>query len=69
MVGYGHGLEGDALGVLEERVWPPYLREPLDGEEAILGGHVVGQAEAVVLPALGEEHVAGVRLEKNNCVF
>ena len=64
MVGDGHGLEGDALGVLEERVRPPYLGEPLDGQQPVLGGHVVRQPQAVVLPALGEEHVAGVRLEK-----
>ena len=65
MVGDGHGLERDALGVLEEGVRPPDLGEPLDGQEAILGGHVVREPEAVVLLALSEEHVARVRLEIN----
>ena len=38
VVGYGHGLESDLLGVLEVRVRPPDVAEPLDGEQLVLSG-------------------------------
>lgn len=61
MIGDGHGLEGDGLGVLEERVGPPHVLEPVDLEQAVLGGHVLGQPQPVVLPRLREEDVGRVR--------
>ena len=64
MVGNGHRLEGDLLCVFEERVRPPDATEPVDGEEAVLAGHVVGEHEPVVLPLLREEHVGRVCLEE-----
>ena len=33
VVGDSHGLEGDLLGVLEERVGPPDVAQPRDGQE------------------------------------
>ncbi len=65
MVGDGHGLESDTFCVLEERVRPPYFRQPLDGQQAIFGRHVVWQPEAVVFPALSKEHVTCVGLKGN----
>ncbi len=35
VVGYGHGLEGDALCVLEEGVGAPDLGQPLDREKSV----------------------------------
>ena len=43
MVWYCHRLKSDTLGIFEERVRPPDLREPLHGEEPVLRGHVVWQ--------------------------
>ena len=43
VVWYGHGLERDLLGVLEERVRPPDEVQPVDGEKPVLSGHVVRQ--------------------------
>ena len=62
MVGNGHRLEGDLLGVLEERVGTPDPSQPVDREEPILPSHVVWEHESVVLPLLREEHVRRVCL-------
>ena len=64
VVGYGHSLEGDLLGVLEEGVRPPDAMEPLDGEETVLAAHVGGKNQPVVLPVLGEENVRSISLEE-----
>lgn len=34
VVGDGHRLEGDGLGVFEERVGPPHVLEPVNLEES-----------------------------------
>ena len=62
MIWNGHGLERDLLGVLEERVGSPNEVQPVNREQAVLPGHIVGQDEPVVLPLLGKEHVGGVCL-------
>lgn len=62
MVGDGHGLESDRFGVFEESVGAPDVFEPGDGKQPVLSRHVLGKAEAVVLPTLGEEDVRRVRL-------
>ena len=46
MVWYCHRLKSDTLGIFEERVRPPDLREPLHGEEPVLRGHVVWQDQS-----------------------
>lgn len=61
VVGDGHRLERDRLGVLEERVRPPHVLEPLDLQQPVLGGHVLRQPQPVVLPGLREEDVRRVR--------
>ena len=45
MVGYCHRLKSHTLGIFEEGVRPPDLREPLHREEAVLRGHVVREDE------------------------
>ncbi|GBM18550.1 hypothetical protein AVEN_47942-1 [Araneus ventricosus] len=71
VVGNGHLLEGDSLGVLEEGVGSPHLLQPAEREKAVLRRHVLRQLQSVVLPALRHENVGHVRLEKiirfHNC--
>ena len=63
MVWYCHGLEGDLLGIFEVRVWSPDLVEPLDGQELVLSGHVLGQAQAVIVPLLTKKDIRSICLK------
>lgn len=62
VVGDGHLVEGDPLGVLEETVGSPDVVEPLHVQDAVLLRHVLRQPQAVVPPALRQEDVRHVRL-------
>lgn len=63
VIGNGHCLECHRLGVLKERIWTPHVLQPLDLEQSVAAGHVLRQAEAPVLPRLGEEDVRRVGLK------
>ena len=41
VVGDGHLLEGDLLGVLEVRVWVPDFLEPVDRKKPVVAGLVL----------------------------
>ena len=45
MVWYGHGLEGDLLGIFKVRVRPPDLVQPFNREKLVLSCHVLWQAK------------------------
>lgn len=62
VIGDGHCLESHRLGVLEEGVRSPHVLQPLHFEQAVFGGHILGQSKAVVFPGLGEENVSCVGL-------
>ena len=63
MVWYGHGLEGDLLGILEVGIGSPDSVEPFYWEKLVLSGHVLGQPQAVVIPLLAKEYVRNIRLQ------
>ena len=63
MIGYCHSLERDFLGVFEKTIGSPNEAEPLDREQAVLAGHILGQFESMVLPFLSEKNIGGVCLE------
>lgn len=69
MIGYGHLLERDFLGIFEEGVRAPDTFQPGDRQQSVPRRGVpkrhvaVGQPEAVVFPALCEEYVRRVRLK------
>ena len=64
VVGDGHILEGDLLGVLEVRVRLPDVIKPGDGQRSVDGAHVAREPQTVVHPALREENVGRVRLKR-----
>ena len=63
MVWYGHGLEGNVFGILEEGVGTPDFGQPLDWKQPVLGSHVFRQSKPRVLPTLGKEDITCVSLK------
>lgn len=57
-----HRLERHLFRVLEESVGSPYIFEPRDRQQTVVSREILWEAEAMVLPALGEEDVRGVGL-------
>lgn len=63
VVGDGHLLECDPFGVLEEGVWSPHALQPPDGQQPVLGRHVVRKSQSMVVPRLRHEDVRYIRLQ------
>lgn len=67
VIGDGHLLKGDLLGVLEIGVGLPDVVEPGDGQQAVIAaGHITGKPQTVVHPALCKEYVGCICLEHSS---